>query len=678
MLATSGGLLAAWLAGRGGDSPGPGIVLFASRRDVLPREGGGGAGLYAVNADGSGLRRVTARGEHLWGGLYGASFSPSPDGREVAYASAEGWIWIVRLDGQRRRRVTRGEGVAWSPTGAHLAVLDGGSLSVVEASGAGRRRLAQEGVYTTPSWSPDGKRLAYIQSVDESDLGALRIAPLQGIQEQLPVIADTYQSPHWSPDGDLIAFGAFDPRTDSVGQLTVIRPDGSQPRLLARDARLGVQPWSPDGKQLIFALLSRPESLIGDDIYVIGADGRGRRRVVENPPPSNLTIAEVDAAWSADGSAVAHLRNRFRTGVEADIFVTDLDSRASRRVTDAFPEGGDHSLPVWAAGRLTGGAPRLETFAVSGRRLRVSEEVWDQVAGDADRLYVRLGAFNAQPELRSWSPETGAQERVPIACVYAQHLDAVAGSLLVQCPLRQNLDALLVVRSPSGNTRHIRLPPLGRGWNAPTVGDVRWDGREIVYDRRPAVDPHTIGHSVGMWRLEGRGEVRIPRTDGLAPMDLDRGRIAAVHTRNGDVVVLLLDGTRLRTLAFQPNAVRQAFLTGHRLGVNDRGVLRLIDVRDGRALTSRRLLRGGGPPPELLGLDGDMAVYDAGLALHLVGLPHGPDVVLRTPEIGAGLSATLTSGGLAYAYDAAFSRKPGRVAFVPRRELERALRAARR
>jgi TolB protein len=102
----------------------------------------------------------------------------SPDGREIAFvgwtpvppaAGAETDIFVARLDGSGRRRLTRNSAREydpdWSPTGKRLAYSSAGpqglDLYVIDTSGHHRRRLTRTAnrCEAQPDWSPDGRRI---------------------------------------------------------------------------------------------------------------------------------------------------------------------------------------------------------------------------------------------------------------------------------------------------------------------------------------------------------------------------------------------------------------------------------------------------------------------------------------------------------------------------------------
>jgi Tol biopolymer transport system component len=105
----------------------------------------------------------------------------SPDGKRLAFAASRGseprGIYVVNVDGSGLRRLTRGSALddspAWSPDGARIAFASAKARSpfplnladelyVMNADGSHRRRLTRNSTFDGfPTWSPDGRRLAF-------------------------------------------------------------------------------------------------------------------------------------------------------------------------------------------------------------------------------------------------------------------------------------------------------------------------------------------------------------------------------------------------------------------------------------------------------------------------------------------------------------------------------------
>jgi Tol biopolymer transport system component len=210
-------------------------------RLAFVRESGGNAEIYVANADGSQPRRLTTSP--------GADYNPawSPDGTRIAFASNRGGlfkIYVMRADGGGVRLVAprRSSGggsytPAWSPDGRRLAFSSSATtpnnaeIYIVHPDGSGLRRLTHTkgdaetlGDDSWPTWSPDGKRIAF--SSNRTGDGELWIMNADGGAQRrlagLPHRDDW--APAWSPDGTRIAFHSL----DAVGrtQLYTVRPDG--------------------------------------------------------------------------------------------------------------------------------------------------------------------------------------------------------------------------------------------------------------------------------------------------------------------------------------------------------------------------------------------------------------------------------------------------------------------
>ena len=102
-----------------------------------------------------------------------------------------------------------------------------------------------------------------------------------GNQRNLTNNARSDENPSWSPDGKLIAFtsSGLDIRVESR-QIYVMDNDGGNQRDLTNNARSDENPsWSPDGKRIAFVSLRGRNR----DIYVMDNDGGNQRKVTKNP-----------------------------------------------------------------------------------------------------------------------------------------------------------------------------------------------------------------------------------------------------------------------------------------------------------------------------------------------------------------------------------------------------------
>jgi Tol biopolymer transport system component len=122
--------------------------------------------IYVVNADGTGLRRLTraraADGSPAW--------SAGPGGGRIAFTRNQAGredVYTMRPDGTDLERVTFRSGFdpSWSPDGSKLAFARRGQIYVVAADGRGLRMLTHRPGNNQPAWSPDGKRIAFVRTI---------------------------------------------------------------------------------------------------------------------------------------------------------------------------------------------------------------------------------------------------------------------------------------------------------------------------------------------------------------------------------------------------------------------------------------------------------------------------------------------------------------------------------
>jgi WD40 repeat protein len=255
--------------------------------------------------------------------------STAAGGSGVA-ADDSGFTWLGRNDavyssdvrGRGMRLVTRVpridfgwdgvEDFAWSRTGRRLAYVTCASASClvrVFTSATGKTATLTTSTWAAldPAWAPDEERLAYYNFPTPCSSkcgGYISIVSIRSGHKRVLVAPQARrrdQQPAWSPDGKTIAFvreriPLEEPQ--AVFPPAVIHLVGASGRSVRR-LTVGRSPdWSPDGKRIAFA--------DQDGIYVIGADGKGRRRVVHSPIDGKLSGFDLHPKWSPDGRTILY------------------------------------------------------------------------------------------------------------------------------------------------------------------------------------------------------------------------------------------------------------------------------------------------------------------------------------------------------------------------------------
>jgi len=150
----------------------------------------------------------------------------SRDGKWIAYVSyPEGTLWRSRIDGSERMQLTSlplaVTNPSWSPDGKLIlftdvsngdrrprALYDGVHRIYAISADGGAPVLLMAGPLDSPTWSPDGRFIAYVQN-NAKDNAELRIFDLQTQESTTIPGFQGLWSPRWSPDGNhLVALRA--------------------------------------------------------------------------------------------------------------------------------------------------------------------------------------------------------------------------------------------------------------------------------------------------------------------------------------------------------------------------------------------------------------------------------------------------------------------------------------
>lgn len=279
--------------------PPPGHVVFVS--DRLSQ-----ADLYSMNGDGSNVIRLTGKDNSLDVNPLFPKPSYAPGQRhQLVFSSKQGerlFLTAINLEGRDPVDIGGREWDNWDP-----------------------------------SFAQDGQRLAFVSS--RSGRPEIYIMQLDGSEVQL-VTNDLVRaaiggpvnigSPTWSPNGRRLAFVVSE--REGQSDIWLVNADGSAAVRLTRSGSVDANPvWSPDGAQLAFVSTRDGNA----EIYLIDLRSADGERNLTNSP-----FDENYPAWSLDGNWLAF--SRYTTNNE--IFVMTVDGNNATNLTNS--SSSDWS-PVW-------------------------------------------------------------------------------------------------------------------------------------------------------------------------------------------------------------------------------------------------------------------------------------------------------------------------------------------
>jgi TolB protein len=246
--------------------------------------------------------------------------SPRAFGSWIAFGECAGsstsQIVAAHPDGTDRHTITTNAAPswfpAWSPAGDRIAYVyeapSGLQIWTTNADGSANHALTTIGNSLAPSWSHDGRRIAFahmtstnrtfkiwVMDVDGSNARQVTNTTSAAIDENVP---------RWSPDDQQLVYTSNERGTYEIWMTDVTTGADRKPlttsyydSTLRANIEQKVPAWSPDGSKIVYwsgVEGNDPRPNLPRDVWIMNADGSEQQRLVAGDDPN----------WSPDGKTV--------------------------------------------------------------------------------------------------------------------------------------------------------------------------------------------------------------------------------------------------------------------------------------------------------------------------------------------------------------------------------------
>ncbi len=205
--------------------------------------------------------------------------------------------------------VESGAEPAWSPDGTRIAFVKyeigrkSSQIFTANPDGSQWKQLTRGPYYNwTPRWSPDGKQLVFETTRNDNQLNHVKNGGYRDIyvmdsngQNQINLTTNTYgHHPSWSPDGKSIAYMSYG--ENHKANIFVMNADGSSKHDISKGSTRDSEPvWSPDGQWIAFTRTSNnPPNEGAMDIWIMKSDGTQQQPVTFN----KSTLTSYSLSWT--------------------------------------------------------------------------------------------------------------------------------------------------------------------------------------------------------------------------------------------------------------------------------------------------------------------------------------------------------------------------------------------
>ncbi|HEV7902749.1 MAG TPA: hypothetical protein VGO96_02820, partial [Pyrinomonadaceae bacterium] len=275
----------------------------------------------------------------------------SPDGKWIAYQISDPdkeanrsrtQIYLVSIAGGQPIQLTTGESSAssprWSPDGRRIAFVRGGQIHTMDARGGDIKKVTSISTGAgDPVWSPDGRMLAFVSDIypdcRDDACNQKRDADAEASKVKAKTI-DRLLFRHWTAFKDGKRTHVFVVSADGASAARDMTPGDYD----APPFSLGGQTdyaFSPDSRELAFARNTEKveATSTNNDIFIVPLAGGDAVRLTGDNPGSDQS-----PLYSPDGRYLAY-RSQATAGFESArwrLMIYDRQTRKTRELTSKF------------------------------------------------------------------------------------------------------------------------------------------------------------------------------------------------------------------------------------------------------------------------------------------------------------------------------------------------------